>query len=358
MSAEPIRSTVERLDQIIGVKEEVAEAGLRPAFAKRDYPALCMAIGAQLGLRNTVRLGATTANIRFKTSALSKTDPWGRGTHGIVAQVVIPPNLPIYGTSAFDAHIVEMLLGKEFGTASFYTAVALLAHELSHVLLHGLRHADQESEQATDLVPILLGFRAIVRRGRTVSISEQQGESIYTSTIKYGYLTDEEFEAAVGAVESLVSRRRGRVAALRVVTSDLQRRSKRLRDEHSRRMEMIRQLDTSPSSVRRRDAQHLVAMHAPGYGEGLLKLLPRLEQTIKAVKPLGESNHFTEAMIARVEQLLAECASASTALTPAEADVLTDVRILSRNRPMSVRMAECCRTFILYVRRRFLNRAV
>lgn len=72
-----------------------------------------------------------------------------------------------------------------------------MAHELSHVLLDSLRHPDRDSELHTDLVPLVLGFRACVRTGRKEVQSTMANDGrLQTQTSIYGYLTDKQFEYA------------------------------------------------------------------------------------------------------------------------------------------------------------------
>ncbi len=98
----------------------------------------------------------------------------------------IPESLPIYGTPAFLAHVIRITTGDALGKVPAETAIAILSHELSHILLHSLRHHDRDSEQCTDLVPIALGFAGIVRAGRVVTTSTTAGNVTTTLTTKCG----------------------------------------------------------------------------------------------------------------------------------------------------------------------------
>lgn len=183
MSLALVREYVEKLDEVLGAKDSISFSPLEKLHRRQDYSALCVAVGAHMGMPNAVRISFTSDSERFATRALSTTR---NGSHGIVAQVVIPPNLPPLGTVAFRSHVIDMKLGAEFRAASAYTAVSLLAHELSHILLHSLRHPDRDSEQFTDLVPLFLGFGDVVAHGRTHHTSEQQGNVVTTSITTYG----------------------------------------------------------------------------------------------------------------------------------------------------------------------------
>lgn len=175
-------SYLHELQRVIGFKDYTDIGPLADMYEARDYLKLCRAIGAQMKLPNEMALEEATARTPFRTHALSPTDAAGRGTQGIVAQVTIPENLPIYGTPAFASHIIRINTGDAIGKVPAETAIAIIVHELSHILLHSLRHYDRDSEQCTDLVPIALGFANIVRSGRAVTTSTRAGNVTTTLT--------------------------------------------------------------------------------------------------------------------------------------------------------------------------------
>lgn len=245
MSLESVRQDIEELNRSLGVKELIAFQPLADLHARGDHVRLCGAIGAYTGLPNAVRLQTVSDRLRFKAQAPSRIEMSGQGTRRTVAQVTIPANLPTYGTAAFPALVIEVLVAEDFALLPPHTAIAVLAHEMSHVLLHSLKHPNRDSEPFTDLVPIVLGFGLIVDHGSVVSTSERRGDTIYTSTVTYGYLTDEEFALARDLVQiRLADRSVKKRAVLSLVTRVLLRASEA--GESSRAISAaLRQLDST-----------------------------------------------------------------------------------------------------------------
>lgn len=169
----------------------------------------------------------------FRTSALVTTGCDGRGFSGIVAQVAIPRNLPMYGTPALAGFPVQIRVGEKAHRQP-YTFIAIMAHELSHIVLHSLIHPQRHSEIHTDLIPLLLGFRAVVAQGRKVVVTEHQGDSIRTTTTTHGYLTDEQFRIASQRLEKIVANRRAYVRRLRERVMTLQQSTAALEREIKR----------------------------------------------------------------------------------------------------------------------------
>lgn len=266
MSLDLIREYIEKLDQTLGPKEAVSFRPLEKIHRRQDYSALCVAIGAHMGMPNAVQITFSSTNERFTTRALSTT---GHGSQGIVAQVQIPRNLPLYGTVAFQSHVIEMMLGSDFRAASAPTAVALLAHELSHILLHALRHPERDSEKLTDLVPLFLGFGDVVAHGRTRHTREEHGNIVSTTKTTYGYLSDPEFAFARHLVSLRLAQSRQTRGALSARLFDLEREighMTRLRNTLKGLLEVLDGCGTFASAA---DGPRLVAFHDPGHFDSL-----------------------------------------------------------------------------------------
>ncbi|HEX8974025.1 MAG TPA: hypothetical protein VF817_00885 [Patescibacteria group bacterium] len=101
------------------------------------------------------------------------------------ARIMVSDAVPLYGTDSFNKHIFRMEIGETMKYESAESFIALLAHEFSHIFLYAIRHPLRESEVATDLCAIALGYGDVIRIGRLLC-----SDSIL------GYLDSEQFKMA------------------------------------------------------------------------------------------------------------------------------------------------------------------
>ncbi len=100
---------------------------------------------ARLGLPIRITLSYVSKEFRlgntegFRSSGLSRTDWTGRGVDGITAQVSIPDYLPLYGSVALAGYPISVRVSENCLERP-ETFLAIMAHELSHVLLRSLCH--------------------------------------------------------------------------------------------------------------------------------------------------------------------------------------------------------------------------
>ncbi len=330
MTINSVRRDIEELDRYLGLKLAVAFEPFEELHTRRQHTQLCMAIGAQMGLPNAVRLtivspsASAPGHQRFTTTALSKTDASGRGTHGIVAQVTIPADLPMYGTAAFKAHVIDVRLSPGFETMPPHTLVTLLAHELAHVLLHALRHPQRDSEQFTDLVPLVAGFGDIVKQGRVVRKTEHRGNEVHTSTVTYGYLTGEEIGLAREIVRNHVVRRRERHRAVALFVARLAQRVEAATTSLGEIRGAVVRLDETRQTVPRRFAKQVVDLHTPGLLDGHGRALAAISRTVKGARMFSDGLVlYSRSQMDMLERLRAECAQAGEQLVPIEQCVRT-----------------------------------
>lgn len=202
MRNEEIAIALDGLISCFGVKEDISPDALYDLLEKNDTEGCVQEIARLLELPIRISLSYVPKDYRpdnansFRSSSLSKTDWTGRGTEGIIAQVSIPPHMPMYGTSSFQGYSISVRVSENCSSHP-ETFVAIMAHELSHVLLAALMSPYKDSELHTDLVPIILGFRDAVRMGRKRIESTTSGNTTTTHTTTYGYLTDSQFEYAL-----------------------------------------------------------------------------------------------------------------------------------------------------------------
>lgn len=338
---------LEELDRYLGVKDTVDEEPLVRLHAAEPPAKLVQAIAKQMGLPIAVRISHTTSKDRFTTRSLSTTDDSGHGTQGIVAQVALPSGLPVYGSTGLDGYVIDVLLGDQFKSARPETVIALLAHELSHVLLHSLRHPRRESEQVTDLVPLMLGFSELVGRGRTVSTSEDLGDRVRTRTVTYGYLSDGQFALARKTVASMLVARRSVKARLISDASRLSRESKVGQTQCVQCVRLVANLDATRGHVRPQDGARVVAMHAPGYWEQYRHAFDRFAQLAAEAEHYAHSvSHYTALSVGNMKDLQLRSSNAIRELEALSKRVDSDVAILSRSRGIWGRLVDVLRRVI------------
>ena len=328
-------SCLSDLQRVVGFRDSADAAPLAELYRAGDYSKLCRAIAEQMKIFNEIKLERATANTPFKTRALSPTDASGRGTQGIVAQVEIPENLPIYGTKAFSAHVIRITAGAALGKVPAETAVAIIAHELSHILLHSLRQRDRDSEQATDLVPIALGFADIVRSGRIVKKRTVSGNVTTTHTTTYGYLSEEEFESAAAIVSTAVAKWRADTAVLAGLLGDCRRVSEKAKGEIESGRCLLLALDKSRRKGHISDSARIVAMHALGYFDDRKDSVDSVVRSwFDGIPKLLDAVNYTTEVSAGIEAAIESGRHGLIALSHLRRNARSDLRVLNRSRSL------------------------
>ncbi len=170
LSNDDISNALAELITCFGVKEEMPFHDLVTLLRKKDTGGCVQEIATRLGLPVRISLSYVPKDFRprtsnrFRTSALARTDWTGRGIEGITAQVSIPQHLPMFGSSGLHGFPIRVRVSENCH-AYPDTFVAIMTHELSHVLLASLWSPHKDSELHTDLVPILLGFLTLFGEG-------------------------------------------------------------------------------------------------------------------------------------------------------------------------------------------------
>ena len=171
LSNEDVQRACSELIPCLGVKEDICPDNFLRLLYNRDIKGCVQEIATRLGLPVRIDLSFVPKGFRpnnkggFHSSALAQTDRTGHSIEGIIAQVSIPQTLPLFGSSSLEGFPIRVQISENcYDHPS--TFIAVIAHELSHVLLACLRSPHKDSELHTDLVPILLGFRECTWSGR------------------------------------------------------------------------------------------------------------------------------------------------------------------------------------------------
>jgi len=337
LSNDEISAAIGEMIPSLGVKEEEPFEPLSALILRKDLCGCGQEIASRLGLPVRILLSYVPKDfrpgdgVRFQTSGMSRTDKDGRGIDAITAQVFIPQSLPMFGTSKLQGYPIEVRVSED---CQLYpeTFVAIMAHELSHVLLRSLCHPMRESEFYTDLVPILLGFRDVVKVGRKVvqRSTTESGNTTYTTT--YGYLKDSQFDFAYRHVTEIVEDHRNKKRHLLATGGKLQRKLKTA----SRRLAAFRDhfayLDKHPpKKMKPEHAQRVVQLHAQDYGSewegGITAVKKRIEAAEKFATPI---KHYTSSAVMGLNNHRKALESATNQLNEVTEAIVGGERVLRR----------------------------
>jgi len=342
-----IIDAVDNLVSTLGVREPDASDGLE-AFLRRGETEQCVkAIAVRLGLPVEINLSYVPSNYRpsnsakFRSSALVKTNRQGRGIDAITAQVLLPSNLPLYGTAALTGYPVQVKVSTNC-TRYPLTFITVMAHELAHVLLASLMHPERDSEEWTDLAVMVAGFSEIVGRGRKVITEDKTG----VTTTTFGYLSDVQFQLALDKIRRVLRDRKGiRQDGLRHIAT-LKRQGIKSRNVLFQFESFLRYLDEHPGRrTKRDDAERIVRCHHPSYTREVECAVENSEALVsKGAKECHDTKHYTDIAVRGFQHLKEEIRTASDDLRQKSCAMAEDMRILRRNAGLFFRVRLAVRT--------------
>ena len=103
----------------------------------------------------------------------------------------IPSIMPMYGSTSFENLKLELSIRKSL-RSNYYKFGYVSTHEMAHVCLYSRYHSLRESEIATDLLVIVMGFGQIMLHGRK----------------DCGYLDDFHFNFAMSYFQKILQEKR------------------------------------------------------------------------------------------------------------------------------------------------------
>jgi len=278
-----ISNAVDELINLVGIKEEVSiESLLKPLYAG-NVKGCVEKIANYLGLPVAINL---LFSDKFESSALTTTDRNGRGVEGITAQVLMPSYLPLYGTSELKGFPITVKVShncKNYPT----TFIAIMAHELSHIVLHSLWYKEKDNEIYTDLTAMLLGFSEVIRKGRKVVETREKFASIETITTTYGYLSDIKFYFACNKISDI---RKENINLKKELLKKLTTYRKQLssyRKELFRFNKFLEYLDENQNKrIRKEDAPEVILFHQLDYTDKFIGVMRSNEERLKEIDGL------------------------------------------------------------------------
>ena len=166
MNNDYINNAIKELVNSLGVKEEAPYYEISQLIQNGDIKQSIKKIAGSLGLPIEIIVQYVPAgyrpdnNVKFNSQDLSRTDSSGHGIESITAQVSIPGNLPLYGTSSLTGFPINVIVSENCREEPS-TFIAIMSHELAHILLASIRHPKKNNELYTDLKDYRKGKKTI-----------------------------------------------------------------------------------------------------------------------------------------------------------------------------------------------------
>ncbi|MDP2856547.1 MAG: hypothetical protein Q8P50_01040, partial [Bacillota bacterium] len=307
----------------------------------RDTEGCVQEIATRLGLPVRISLSYVPKDFRpgtsngFRTAALAQTDWSGHGIGGITAQVSVPQSLPMFGTSGLQGFPIRVRV-SESCYAHPDTFVAIMAHELSHVLLASLWSPHKDSELYTDLVPIVLGFRDAVRRGRKTINVATSGSTTTRRSTTYGYLTDAQFDFACNYVTGILEPYQSDNRRLLSLMWQLQVKLRNATSSLATFRDYFRYLDAHPPKrMTKEHAERAVQLHGHDHGLEWENRITAVRNSMESVEPFARAPiHYrasaSEHLGARLRADLSVLEAASEELDNLIEAIGKDERILGK----------------------------
>jgi hypothetical protein len=321
----------------VGAKAESPYATLAATLGEGNTQACVQEIASRLGLPVLINLSYVSKDFkpgdsaRFRSSELSRTDWAGHGIDGITAQVSIPESLPLYGSASLSGYPIGVRVSEGCSERA-ETFIAIMAHELSHVLLRSLRHPQRDSELHTDLVPILLGFGTCVERGRKRVRTETSGGRTTTHVTTYGYLTDSQFQFVRQRVRVLLQGHENDKKRLLKRLAQARRGVQRASRQLNSFREYLAYLDKHLTRrIRPADAPRIVALHAWDYTRGWESGIAEVQGQIgESAAFAGTLNHYTSSGVQRIKERSQALEEACKPLSKVTGAIALDLKTLRR----------------------------
>ena len=309
ISNEEIALALDELIIFLGVKEEMSYQNLVALIRKREMEECVQQIARMLDLPIRIDLSYVSKDYRrgktdgFRSSALVETDWTGRGNEGITAQVSMPEHIPMFGSAGLQGYPIKVRISENCN--AFPEAfIAVMAHELSHVLLASLWSQHKDSELHTDLVPIILGFRKVIERGRKTVESNTEDDVTTTKTTNYGYLTDAQFGFAYSHVEGILRHHQNNKKILLNLISQVRRNLFKVAKSIERFNKYIGYIDRHPTKkMNQKDAHSIVLFHTPDYVREWENSIAKAKTSCERIKSFAKTvSHYTSDVIQNIGQ--------------------------------------------------------
>jgi len=301
VSTEYVSAAIDELTCLVGIKENIALGPILNLPQQGNLLGCIQAVANHLELPCTFTISVSN---KFESTALVPFSSTTRGAAGITAQVHIPSQLPLYGSLKLQGFPIRLTVSGDC-RRSPETFIAILAHELSHVVLSALWHKQKDNEFYTDLTAMILGFSDIIRRGRKIVVTKQTSSTTTTTTTTtYGYLSDSLFDFAFQKIQQKLTEERNLNLQLR---NDISHKVTGCKDHLMQCREQLLLMNNLTSSlgknpnkrIRKEDIQKIIQVHQLNYVDGFEASRNNKEQRLKEItkestKFLRNAQHYTK----------------------------------------------------------------
>jgi hypothetical protein len=332
-----IQNAIHELISIFGVSENVS-LNIPFSFKKSDVGKYVKAVAMKMGMSIKVDISyvskgySSSSGTAFKSSQLARTDATGRGIESITAQVIIPENMPLYGSKDFNNNLINIRVSENC-LEKPETFVTIIAHELSHVLLKSVRHPKANDEIYADLMPIILGFGEIVKVGRKVISYSFQGNREIKHTVTYGYFTDSEFDVVVSTIMQIVTKRKNEKELILSKMSRLKEQCVALKDNLQKLKSFIGIVDMQHrKSINKQDNIRIVQMHSLDYFQDIELGISNYQKEFDSIKMhIQQLICYTNSSVKKMREYSDSLTNIGIALDEKCQVVKKDLEILKRN---------------------------
>ena len=335
-----ISNAVDELTRVIGVKEFVNKDRLYSLVHQNKINECILEIARYLGLPIRINLSFISdsysrSDNSFSSQNLVTTNQHGRGNGGVVAQVSIPSYPPLYGTESMKNMLINIKVSE--GSKRVASAfVAVMAHELSHIVLHCLYHKEKDNEYYTDITAMMLGFNDVVSDGRVIVTTDTKhfGNQTQTTThtTTYGYLDNDQFYFANQKIRLLINKHREekRNCSKKVKTfkAFIEKNKKML----VRFKSALQYVDAhSPKSMTAIEGGWVVNLHHPEYLTGFDSSIKSAEKIlIKSKDFISELDLYNGNTLGALNQLMREIDTSYVDMDKKSIQIANDTRLLKR----------------------------
>ena len=341
-----IEEAIKTLSDSIGLKDNIDDQKIisliRQGKVKEGIIeiAKCLRLPIEINL-SYVPKGYHPGNTNtFHSTHLVKTDWRGRGSEGITAQVSIPGYLPMYGTSGLNNFPISVRVSENCADNPA-TFIAVMAHELSHIVLHLLWHKEKDNEIYTDITAMMLGFSNIIKNGRKViktSSSTDYGflsntTTTTTETTTYGYLSDENFNFAFNKIEEILNRYKQGKNKLIGKIKEL---TKKLRRNRKAMVYFQKYLEYVDKNLNRKmsqeDGNKISTFHQAGFTDEFEQAVRQTENELKQFNDFVLNlNHYNENLFNTIKQYEEKIRVSGGNLNTKQEKLKADVDILKKH---------------------------
>jgi len=332
-----IENTITTLVSTIGIKDHVDGQELVSLIHSKKVKEGIKEIAEYLGLPIEIDLSYVSKEYKanntnnFNSTHVVKTDWKGRGNGGITAQVLIPGNFPLYGTSGLNNFPISVRISENC-TDNALTFIAVMAHELSHVVLHSLWHKEKDNEIYTDITAMILGFSVIINNGRKVVKTIEKLNSTETQTTTYGYLSDEQFRFAYDKIEKILDRHKKNKNSFNKKIKEL---GKKLRNKKNMILYFQKYLEYLDQNLNQKISQHdgieISAFHQAGYIDEFSAIVWIAENKLRNfILFIQDLNHYDEDRFQQIKRYEEEIKLLNTDLNSKYNKLSENINILKK----------------------------